>query len=233
MASTVIHTLVIEDNPLHAKLVLNLLAKAEAVVFEVVQADTLAGGLALLEQQTIDVVLLDLVLPDSQELDTFLRVRANSPHIPVVILTGLEDIKLAVRAVEAGAQAYLIKGQVNSAHLERSVRYAIERTRAQSEEWDSPMFSLAQQQFLKAAQIMNLDDNIRQRLLFPQRTQIVTFPFRRDKHEQVETVFGYRVQHVLTMGPTKGGIRYHQDVNLGEVSALAMLMTWKCALMLC
>jgi glutamate dehydrogenase (NAD(P)+) len=55
--------------------------------------------------------------------------------------------------------------------------------------------------------------------------------FRRDEYQQVETVFGYRVQHVLTMGPTKGGIRYHEDVDLGEVSALAMWMTWKCALM--
>jgi glutamate dehydrogenase (NAD(P)+) len=93
------------------------------------------------------------------------------------------------------------------------------------------MLRLAQQQFLKAAQIMQLDDNIRQRLLFPQRTQVVSFPFRRDDREQVETVFGYRVQHVLTMGPTKGGIRYHLDVGLGEVAALAMWMTWKCALM--
>ena len=93
------------------------------------------------------------------------------------------------------------------------------------------MFRLAQQQFLKATQLMDLDDNVRQRLLFPQRSQVVSFPFRRDDQEQVETVFGYRVQHVLTMGPTKGGIRYHQDVGLGEVSALAMWMTWKCALM--
>jgi len=93
------------------------------------------------------------------------------------------------------------------------------------------MFNLAQQQFLHAAEIMNLDENIRDRLLFPQRTLIVSFPCRRDKYSEVETVFGYRVQHVLTMGPTKGGIRYHEDVNLGEVSALAMWMSWKCALM--
>ena len=98
-------------------------------------------------------------------------------------------------------------------------------------EWDDPMFRLAQQQFLRAARLMNLDENLRDRLLFPQRTLMVSFPSRRDDYSEVETVFGYRVQHVLTMGPTKGGIRYHQDVNLGEVSALAMWMTWKCALM--
>jgi len=98
-------------------------------------------------------------------------------------------------------------------------------------EWDDPMFRLAQEQFLRAAKFMNLDENIRDRLLFPQRALMVSFPARRDKYTEVETVFGYRVQHVLTMGPTKGGIRYHEDVNLGEVSALAMWMTWKCSLM--
>ncbi len=98
-------------------------------------------------------------------------------------------------------------------------------------EWDSSMFNLAQQQFLGASKLMGLDENIRNRLLFPQRAQIASFPCRKDKYSEVETVFGYRVQHVLTMGPTKGGIRYHEDVNLGEVSALAMWMTWKCALM--
>lgn len=98
-------------------------------------------------------------------------------------------------------------------------------------EWDSPMLNLAQQQFLQAAERIDLDKNIRKRLLFPQRAQIASFPCRKDKYSEVETVFGYRVQHVLTMGPTKGGIRYHEDVTLGEVSALAMWMTWKCALL--
>jgi glutamate dehydrogenase (NAD(P)+) len=98
-------------------------------------------------------------------------------------------------------------------------------------EWDSPMFRLAQRQFLHAAEFMGLDDNLRDRLVFPQRSLLVSFPSRRDDYSEVETVFGYRVQHVLTMGPTKGGIRYHQDVDLGEVGALAMWMTWKCALM--
>jgi glutamate dehydrogenase (NAD(P)+) len=98
-------------------------------------------------------------------------------------------------------------------------------------EWDSPMFRLAQRQFLHAAELMGLEDNFRDRLVFPQRSLLVSFPSRRDEYSEVETVFGYRVQHVLTMGPTKGGIRYHQDVDLGEVGALAMWMTWKCALM--
>ena len=101
----------------------------------------------------------------------------------------------------------------------KEVEQEVQNRLARSAEWDSPMFRLAQEQFLRAAELMNLDDNIRERLLFPQRTLLVSFPFRRDEYSEVETAFGYRVQHVLTMGPTKGGIRYHQDVNLGEVDS--------------
>jgi glutamate dehydrogenase (NAD(P)+) len=222
--------LLIEDSLTQAHMVTTLLQNSG---FQVDKADCLAAGLKRLSAGGIDAVLLDLSLPDSDGLETFLRVHGEvqALNIPVVILTGTDDVKLGARAVEAGAQDYLVKGSITASALSRAVHYAIERAWARGSEWDSPMFRLAQQQLLKAAHLIGLDDNIRQRLLFPQRTQIVTFPFRRDEYSQVEMVFGYRVQHVLTMGPTKGGIRYHEDVNLGEVSALAMWMTWKCALM--
>jgi glutamate dehydrogenase (NAD(P)+) len=230
-AGNVIRVLLIEDNPVHVRLVEQLLQDSKAPTFSLTSAERLADGLSRLDGQNFDVVLLDLSLPDSQDLETFIRVRSHAPAMPIVIVTGLDDIKLAAKAIEAGAQDYLVKTQLHRASLTRSLRYAIERTRVRDAEWDSQTFRLAQRQFLKAAQLMGLDDNIRQRLLFPQRTLVVAFPFRRDRYVEVENVFGYRVQHVLTMGPTKGGIRYHQDVSLGEVSALAMWMTWKCALM--
>jgi glutamate dehydrogenase (NAD(P)+) len=97
-------------------------------------------------------------------------------------------------------------------------------------EWDSPLYREAVAQFDRVAELINLDHNVQARLRMPQRALVVTFPFRRDDYSAVDTVYGYRVQHVLTMGPTKGGIRYAPDVNLGEVAALAMLMTWKCAI---
>ncbi len=97
-------------------------------------------------------------------------------------------------------------------------------------EWESPMYHEAVAQFDRVAELINLDENIRHRLRKPQRSLVVTFPFRRDDYSEVDTLYGYRVQHVLTMGPTKGGIRYALDVNLGEVAALAMLMTWKCSI---
>jgi len=98
-------------------------------------------------------------------------------------------------------------------------------------EWDSPMYRLAVAQLDQTAERMQLDDNIWERLRTPQRSLVVSFPFRRDNYATVDTVFGYRVQHLLTMGPTKGGIRYDLDVDLGEVTALSMWMTWKCAIM--
>ena len=97
-------------------------------------------------------------------------------------------------------------------------------------EWDSAMYREAVAQFDGVARLMSLDENIAGRLRVPQRATVVAFPFRHDNYSEVETLFGYRVQHVTTMGPTKGGIRYAPDVNLGEVAALAMWMTWKCAI---
>jgi glutamate dehydrogenase (NAD(P)+) len=96
-------------------------------------------------------------------------------------------------------------------------------------ELDTPTFRLAVAQFDQAAEAMELDHNLRERLKQPQRSLIVSVPVRMDDG-RVEVYSGYRVQHDSSRGPTKGGIRYHPDVNLGEVAALAMWMTWKCAL---
>jgi glutamate dehydrogenase (NAD(P)+) len=102
---------------------------------------------------------------------------------------------------------------------------------AASREWDTPMYRLAVAQLDATAERMNLDVNVWERLRYPQRSHVVSFPFRRDDYATVQTLVGYRVQHLLTMGPTKGGIRFADDVDLGEVTALSIWMTWKCALM--
>jgi glutamate dehydrogenase (NAD(P)+) len=97
------------------------------------------------------------------------------------------------------------------------------------QELDTHTFRLAVAQFDRAAEAMQLDPNLRERLKLPQRSLIVSLPVRMDDG-RVEVFTGYRVQHDSSRGPCKGGIRYHQSVSLGEVSALAMWMTWKCAL---
>lgn len=96
-------------------------------------------------------------------------------------------------------------------------------------ELDTATFRLAVAQFDQAADAMGLDLNLRERLKLPQRSLMVSIPVRMDDG-RVEVFTGYRVQHDSSRGPSKGGIRYHPDVNLGEVAALAMWMTWKCAL---
>lgn len=96
-------------------------------------------------------------------------------------------------------------------------------------EWRSPASEMAIRQFDVAAERLNLDPNVAGRLRRPDRALIVSVPTRMDDGS-VHVFTGYRVQHNDVLGPFKGGIRYHPDVNLGEVSALAMWMTWKCSL---
>ncbi len=92
-----------------------------------------------------------------------------------------------------------------------------------------PAYAMATEQFQLIADYLNIDESMRARMLQPKRSVIVTLPIRRDDG-RVECFQGYRVQHHLTMGPTKGGTRFHPGVSLGEVTALAIWMSWKCAL---
>ncbi len=94
----------------------------------------------------------------------------------------------------------------------------------------NPMFAMAAEQFDQVADFLDLDEEIRERCKWPKRLITVTVPVRHDDGS-TRVYFGHRVQHHLTRGPVKGGLRYHPDVELGEVAALAMWMNWKCALM--
>jgi glutamate dehydrogenase (NAD(P)+) len=97
-------------------------------------------------------------------------------------------------------------------------------------EWDTPLYRMAVAQFDQAVPVAQIPEDVAERLRYPERSTIVSIPVRMDDGRRV--VFpGYRVQHSSIMGPTKGGIRYDQEVTLGECAALAMWMTWKCALL--
>lgn len=95
---------------------------------------------------------------------------------------------------------------------------------------ENPVFQMAAEQFDRSADFLELSKDVRERCKWPKRLITVTIPVRRDDGE-TEVFFGYRVQHHLSRGPVKGGLRFHPDVDLGEVAALAMWMNWKCALM--
>jgi serine phosphatase RsbU (regulator of sigma subunit) len=124
-----IKVLLIEDNRADARLVQELLAEVGGVAFEWDRAERLTAGLTRLAEGGVDVVLLDLSLPDSQGLETFLRLHALAPRVPVVLLSGLDDETLAILAVQKGAEDYLVKGHMDAGLLVRAIRYAIERTR--------------------------------------------------------------------------------------------------------
>lgn len=123
----VIQILLIEDNPGDAQLVQAMLEDKHQGRYSLQMESTLGKGLEWLSQQATDVVLLDLSLPDSDGLETLARVNEVGPDVPVVILTGLNDTEVGVRAVNAGAQDYLIKSFEQMDNLFASIQYAMER----------------------------------------------------------------------------------------------------------
>jgi signal transduction histidine kinase len=120
------HVLLIEDNPGDADLVRLRLLEGDSAV-NVSSVTRLADGLASIAKEPPSVVLLDLNLPDSHGADTFRKVLEQAPGVPVVILSGQHDEALAMKALHQGVQDYLVKGDITSNHLERAMRYAIER----------------------------------------------------------------------------------------------------------
>ncbi|MDR4478687.1 MAG: GGDEF domain-containing response regulator [Nitrospira sp.] len=126
-----IKLLLVEDNPVDAELTQDLLAEWPHDRFEITHAAILADGLVSLSRNRFDVVLLDLSLPDTHGLSTVTQVLATSPGVPVVVLSGHDDHPLALKALQHGAQDYLVKGEGGTDFLARSILYAIERKRAQ------------------------------------------------------------------------------------------------------
>ena len=135
MNSSQLKVLLIEDNHDDAALIQAFLAAAPAARFQLVVLSRCREGLSYLEQKGpgVDLILLDLGLPDSQGLDTFQRIYSQVPHIPILVLTGLDDETVAMTAVRQGAQDYLVKGHIDGFLLPRAILHAIERHRFQRE----------------------------------------------------------------------------------------------------
>ncbi len=121
-----ISVLLIEDNPMHIYLLQTFLQRAEGPCFSVSVANDLASGIARARQVAFDVLLLDLILPDSQDLATLERLQAAIPDIPVIVLTGLDDNDWVERAIAAGAHSYLVKTDVNAERLSLAVCAAVD-----------------------------------------------------------------------------------------------------------
>ena len=123
--------LLIEDNPGDARLIREMIAEDQETPFTLHCADRLSLGLEHLSAGETELVLLDLSLPDSFGLETFAKVYAHAPTVPIIVLTGNDDQKVALSAVKGGAQDYLVKGRLDRELLLRSMHYSIERKRYQ------------------------------------------------------------------------------------------------------
>lgn len=147
-----IRVLLIEDNPGDALLMQEWVAEAAGDQFGMEWESSLEAGLARLKEQRFDLVVLDLSLPDSQGWSTFAAAREACGHLPLIVMSGLDDEALAVRTVQEGAQDYLVKGHVDSHSLVRAMRYAIQRRESER--------ALAEERNLLRSLLNNLPDPI-------------------------------------------------------------------------
>jgi PAS domain S-box-containing protein len=180
MEANRIKLLLIEDNLGDARLIREALREAGGERFDLQHADRLATGFARLDEGGFQLVLLDLSLPDSHGLDTVARTHAQAPDVPIVVLTGLDDEALALKALETGAQDYLVKGDLDGRALSRAIRYAIERQRGEQ--------ALRQSE----ARFRGLLDSAPDAILIVSREGRITFA-----NAQVEKTFGYRPEELL------------------------------------
>lgn len=181
--SRIHHVLLIEDEPDIAQWVADMLAQVPNGLFLLSgHAENLAAGLDLIRAGDAEIILLDLMLPDSQGLETFTKVHEAAPHLPIIVLSGLDDEELATEIVHLGAQEYLVKNRLDGHALQRALRYAMERFQTEAE--------LANERDLLATLLENIPD----RIYFKDRQSRFTRMNRalRDlfKLERVEDAYG-------------------------------------------
>jgi PAS domain S-box-containing protein len=190
--------LLIEDDPRGSRLVREMLGAARGASFVVEHTLALAPGLEHLGRGGIDVVLLDLGLPDSDGLETFDRVHQAAPGVPIVVLSHVDDEAPAMEAARRGAQDYLVKGRMDAYALARAVRYAIERARAEAalreSQQASKLLATAVEQGAEAIYITDLDGTI----------QYVNPSFERITGYSRQDAVGHRPR-ILNSGKQDGG----------------------------
>ena len=191
-----IRVLLVEDNQGFAYGIRDILMRQEAGRFMIDEARTLAGGLAILGQGRTDVLLLDLGLPDSNRILTFDAAHAHAPRVPIIILTVLDDDVVALQAVRAGAQDYLLKERVDRHLLVRAIHYAVERARS-----DNALRDLS-------ARLMDLQDAERRRIA-------------RDLHDSTGQTLAALSMNLSLLARRATGLDPDARTILSECSALA------------
>ncbi len=150
-----ISILLIEDNLADIELFEETLKDIKNEKFLLKKATRLQEGIAHIQEENFDIVFLDLSLPDSHGQNGFTKLYTQAPHLPIVVLTGFDDDKMALDIVRQGAQDYLIKGDIEPRLLIKSIRYAIERKRAQKIVQEAERFKVLAQTAVTAAHLIN------------------------------------------------------------------------------
>ena len=123
----IINILLIEDNPGDIRIIKEHLKEAKEFKFNLHSVENLLKGLTCITENSFDIILLDLLLPDSSGIETLERILEKDSKYPIIVLTGMDNLNLAIQAIKAGAQDYLVKGQIESNALIRSIFHAIDR----------------------------------------------------------------------------------------------------------
>ncbi len=217
--------LVIEDSPIDYRVILHFLNKAKGVDFRPMRAEDLATGLKCLDDHDFDVVLLDLLLPDCDGLETFRRVHSRVPLTPIVVLSGIDDESTAIQAVREGAQDYLVKAQFDRNLLVRAIRYSIARQRTKAKLARALTLVRASEQNLRSMITGNIDGMIvvdsagTMRFLNPAAEAL----FGRPMDELLHASFGFPVG---TSEPTEMEIS-HSDGRKVPVEMQSAGVSWE------
>ncbi len=227
-----INILLIEDNPGDTRIIRELLNEAEDLSFNLIYTSNLLDGLRIIEENALDVILLDLSLPDSNGHQTIVRTREKAKEIPIIVLTGLKDEIFARKAVQAGAQDYFVKGQIDSNSLARSIYYAIERHRMKTR-IESLVETLQKNEYRLRKIIEENADSI----IIVDKNNIVQFVnpiaekfFEREKKEFIGQRFGYptKSKHEEITLIRKDGTTVVGEVNIVDIEwegSIAKLLT--------
>lgn len=182
--------LIVEDNPGDADILRKLFSELKHNPADLIFADCLSAGLKCAEKKDIDIIILDLQLPDCHGLDTLIRVQGVNPYVPIIILTGINDEGTAIEAIHSGAQDYLVKGQIDSQLLSHSIKYSLLRHKVVREIKESSLTDELTGLYTRKGFI----SFARQQLKIANRTKgyILLFFIDFDGLKQINDTFGHR-----------------------------------------